>query len=136
MNSLFPLLLTENRTACREFYQTVFGFEVVAELDWYTQLVSPENPAIGLGFMSPDNPGIPDGYQTTPGCVVTIDVDHVDAVWEKAKTAASDSITMEPKDEEWGQRHIVLVDPSGCLVDVVQAIAPSQAFLEANGMVG
>ncbi len=134
MNSLFPLLLTTNRAECRDFYQSVFGFEVVAELDWYVQLTSPDNPAIRIAFMSPDNPGIPDGYPTNPGIVVTIDVDDVDEVWAKANENAADSIAAEPKDEEWGQRHFVLVDPSGALIDIVQAIPPPHAFLEANGM--
>ncbi|THB79312.1 MAG: glyoxalase/bleomycin resistance/extradiol dioxygenase family protein, partial [Desulfobulbaceae bacterium] len=37
------------------------------------------------------------------------------------------------KSEDFGQRHFIVVDPNGILVDVIQNIEPSAEFAEQYG---
>jgi predicted enzyme related to lactoylglutathione lyase len=60
--------------------------------------------------------------------LVTIEVDDVDAVGERAAGLGL-PVVLPMRDEPFGQRHFMTVDPDGTLVDVVQAIPPQVAFL-------
>jgi catechol 2,3-dioxygenase-like lactoylglutathione lyase family enzyme len=53
--------------------------------------------------------------------LVTIEVDDVDAVHERAQ-ASRLPIELSLRDEDWGQRHFITRDPNGLAVDVVQVI--------------
>jgi len=39
-------------------------------------------------------------------------------------------IVLDLKSEEWGQRHFIVEDPNGILIDVIQNIEPSAEFKE------
>ena len=43
-------------------------------------------------------------------------------------------IELSLRDEDWGQRHFMALDPNGLLVDVVQLIEASREFLEQHGL--
>ena len=58
--------------------------------------------------------------------LVTIEVDDVDAVHERAR-AARLPIELSLRDENWGQRHFITRDPNGLAVDVVQVIPVTSA---------
>ena len=55
-------------------------------------------------------------------------VDNVDAIHERAQARDVD-IVLSLRDEEFGQRHFMVRDPNGILVDVVKTIPPSSGFL-------
>ena len=48
---------------------------------------------------------------------VTFVVPDADAVYSYAKALGLD-IVQEPKDEFYGQRRLLTVDPNGCLIDI------------------
>lgn len=122
MNSLFPLILTDRLDSAAEFYRTLFGLEVVAELDWYVQLQHPDDEAIQIAFISSDDDSVPASHRGAPcGVVVTIEVADAAAVREVVR-AAGHQVVLEVRDEAWGQRHFMIEDPVGLLVDVVQQL--------------
>ena len=123
MNSLFPLILTDRLEAAAEFYRTMFGFEVIAELDWYVQLQHPNDDAIQIAFISADHDSVPAPYRSTPqGVLITIEVEDAAAVRDVVSTSGH-PVVVERQDEVWGQRHFMTQDPTGLLIDVVQQLA-------------
>ncbi len=130
MNSLFPVICVKSVSDNQIFYQSLFDLNAAFEIDWYVQLQSPENEALQIAFVQVDHPSVPAKYQQTPnGVVVTLEVDDADQYYENAKELGL-SVALDLRDEEWGQRHFMVVDPNGLLVDVVKLIPPSKEFAE------
>jgi len=62
------------------------------------------------------------------GMLVSVVVDDIDVV--AARVPASGGVIVQGcRDEEFGQRHFLLRDADGFLLDVIQRIPPSAAFL-------
>lgn len=131
MNSLYPVICVESVEVSKKFYTSLLDFNTIFELDWYIQLQSPVDENLQLAFVLRSHPSVPKQFQQTPkGVIVTIEVDDVDRLYQKALDMQYD-IALELKDEDWGQRHFMTVDPEGLLVDVVKMIPPSGEFLAA-----
>lgn len=102
----------------RDFYVALLGFEVNYDSDWYVQLRCPTNHELEFGIIARTNGLVPASFQNAPtGMYVTFVVPDVDAVYSKAK-ALGLAIVQEPKNEFYGQRRFLTVDPNGCLIDV------------------
>ena len=130
MNSLFPVLCTESVGESHRFYKNLFGMQAAFEIDWYVQLRSPDNESIQIAFVQADHPSVPERFQAMPaGTIVTLEVDDADQYHNKAKELGL-AIELSLRDEPWGQRHFMVVDPGGVLVDVVKLIEPSGEFSE------
>ncbi len=134
MKSLFPDICSDHLQESKDFYVTLLGFVPVFEIDWYIQLQSPTDENLQIAFVQRDHPSVPSDYRQTPrGVVVTAEVDRVDPVYEKA-CACGHEIVLPLCDEAWGQRHFMTVDPNRLLVDVVEMIPPTEAFLREHGL--
>ena len=126
----FPVMTTTKLIECRNFYMQYFGFIVVFEADWYIQLVS--ETGIQLGFLQPNHPTQPDFLQAAyggSGLIYSFEVSDVDQEYEKFKKSKM-AILFQIKTEEWGQRHFMIKDPSGMVVDVVQHAEPTDEYKE------
>ncbi len=127
-NDFFPVVTTENLTECRDFYTELFGFEVAFEADWYIHLVT--DSGIQLGFLQPDHPSQPEflrGPYSGAGMVYSFEVDDVE--WEFEKLEDSDVPILLPVTvEEWGQKHFMVKDPAGMVIDIVESIDPSEEY--------
>lgn len=122
VNAVFPVLMTDRVAESRDFYAGLLGMRIAFEAQWYVQLLSPTTPAAQLGIVERGHESVPPGFTTTPaGVLVTIEVDDVDAVHERAQ-ADRLPIELSLRDEDWGQRHFITRDPNGLAVDVVQVI--------------
>lgn len=115
---LWSGIVTERLAESRDFYVTHFGCEVLFDSDWFVLL------SLGggeLGLLRPDQEGQHPLFRRAiaGGAWVTIDVDDVDAMHERLRTAGV-TIALAPRDEPWGERHCVVVDPSGIGVDLVR----------------
>jgi catechol 2,3-dioxygenase-like lactoylglutathione lyase family enzyme len=111
-------ICSDHLAESREFYIALLGFEVNYDSDWYVQLRCPTNAGIEFGIIQRDHELVPERYRSAPtGMYVTFVVDDVDAVYEQAK-AMELSIVQEPKNEFYGQRRFLTVDPNGCLLDI------------------
>lgn len=134
MRSLFPDICTDDLVACRDFYAALFGFTVIFEIDWYIQMKSPANDALQIAFVKRDHPSVPAGYREQPrGVVITLETEAVDPLDAKATQLGLKKI-LPLQDEVWGQRHFMVEDPSGLIVDVVQMIDPTPEFLKEHGL--
>jgi catechol 2,3-dioxygenase-like lactoylglutathione lyase family enzyme len=102
----------------RDFYVTLLGFDVSYDSDWYVQLRSPSNKELEFGIILRSHSLVPHEYQTAPsGMYVTFVVPEVDLVYEKA-VAMGLRIVQEIRNEFYGQRRFLIVDPNGCLIDI------------------
>ena len=132
MNALFPDIQSPRLPESRDFYVRLLGMEVVFDSDWYVLLRDPRRPRLQLAFVAHDHHSVPAAARgPARGLLVTVEVDDVDAVHDRAREMGAE-IAQELRDEEFGQRHFMAVDPNGLLVDVYQPIPFSAAFLEAN----
>lgn len=129
INHHFILFVVDDPQACRDFYRDHFGFEVAVDVGWYVVLTSGGVQPFGIGFLETDHPTQPEHHrQATAGNrFVTFEVDDVDPVAERL-LAAGVEVDVPLRDEPWGQRHVIVRDPGGNSVDVVQVIAPSMDF--------
>ncbi len=119
-NKFFPVIITKQLKETKNFYVELLNCEAVFESDWYVQLASPKGLEIGLlikGHYSQPN-FLHQAYNGN-GVVLSFEVDNVDDEYTKIK-ASGLAIVYELKTEEWGQRHFMLRDPNGMVVDVVQ----------------
>ncbi|MDP2218152.1 MAG: VOC family protein [Methanolobus sp.] len=119
---LFPISVTPNIKECKEFYTRFFSFEVVFEADWYIHLRNESE--VEIAFMMPNLQNQPDFLHEVfsgKGVVLSFEVDDAKAEYERIKKLQA-SFIQDLKDEEWGQRHFMLVDPAGMVPDIVQQL--------------
>ena len=134
MKCLYPVICTNNVRATKEFYLSLFDFKVIFEAEWYVQLCASENESLHIAFIEQSHPSVPVKYQNKPqGIVLTFEFTDVDKLYHRARQLGI-PVVYEICDEDWGQRHFMTVDPNGLLLDVVQLIKPSEAFLKEHGL--
>jgi catechol 2,3-dioxygenase-like lactoylglutathione lyase family enzyme len=102
----------------RDFYVALLDFEVSYDSDWYIQLRNPSHEELEFGIIFRENDLVPKEYQTAPsGMYVTFVVSNVELIYQKALDMGL-RIVQEPRDEFYGQRRFLTVDPNGCLIDI------------------
>lgn len=118
-------IITSKLKETKEFYIEKLGFGIVAELDWFIQLHTP-NKDFEISFMAPNLPSQPPIFSpefNNKGIFLTIEVEDVDAWYEEIKKRGI-PIEVEMKDETWGDRHFAVVDPNGIGIDFVHHTPP------------
>ena len=101
----------QNPAAAKRFYQDVLGLELLMDLDWIATYGSRQKMNVQISFMS-------QGGSHTPTPDLSIEVDNVDAVFERMR-ASGFTIEYGPVDEPWGVRRFYVRDPFGKLVNVL-----------------
>ena len=129
IQDLYPIVVTDKRIECRDFYVRWFGFRVVFEASWFVYLAATGDRAFGIAFMAPEHPSEPPGSDrfNGKGMLLTFQVEDAGAEFARLKGAGL-SIAYPLQDEPWGQRRFAVCDPSGTWVDIVQQITPEPGF--------
>jgi len=114
-------IITKKVQESRDFYVRLFGFRVTYEGEggWFVliQLGDCE-----LGFMKPNLENQAEIFRPAfrgQGVWIAIDVDDVETEYQRIK-ALNVPIETPIRDEPWGDRHFVVVDPNGIGIDIVQ----------------
>ncbi|MEV0355213.1 VOC family protein [Nocardia sp. NPDC050697] len=129
LQSFYPVLGTEAIAASRDFYCRWLDFEVIFEAAWYVSLRRPGAVPCELALLDPAHPTVPAGYGVPArGILLNVEVDDVDAEWERMVTAGGLRPELAIRSEDFGQRHFIVADPGGVLVDVIQPIEPAGEF--------
>lgn len=111
-------ICADDLAACRDFYIQLLGFVVKYDSDWYVQLGAPGPLELEFGIIKRTHDLVPKAYQTAPtGMYVTFVVPDVDEVYRKAQEMGAKMI-QDPRNEFYGQRRFLVLDPAGCLIDV------------------
>lgn len=95
----------------KAFYQDILGLEPVMDLDWIVTFASHAAAAPQLSVASQGGAG-------TPVPDISIEVDNVDSVYEKARLAGCE-ILYELCDEDWGVRRFYVRDPCGKILNIL-----------------
>lgn len=129
--SVFPTICADDVAATRDFYVDVVGFDVVFDSGWYVQLQAGADERTQIGIVERTHASVPEAFRLRPaGVLVSIEVDDVDAVHARVVAAGLDR-PLSLRDEDFGQRHFMTVDPAGTLVDVITPIAPTEEYAAA-----
>lgn len=124
---IYPVIPSVELPRSRDFYRDLLGLRTTFEADWYISLIVADGDA-QIAFVERGHESIPEGYRApAAGTLATVEVEDVDAVYERAR-ALSVPIAYDLRSEDWGQRHFMVVDPNGLLVDVVTQIPASPEF--------
>ena len=128
VNSYYPVVTVDDVQNSVAFYEQHFGFEKGFESDWYVHLVLPNHPSVNLAIMEAKHDSLPEGYRNAAqGILLNLEVEDVDAFYEQM-VQANVEILRPLKDEPWGQRHFILKDPAGVMIDVIKLIPPTAEF--------
>ena len=114
-------IVTHKLAESKSFYTKVLGFNVKFENEFYLLMESPENGG-EISFLLPNHPTQQSLFHPEfngQGVYLTIDVRDVDEVYKNIKNKNL-PISIELRDEPWGDRHFAITDPNGIGIDIVQ----------------
>ncbi|MET9342464.1 VOC family protein [Nonomuraea sp. NPDC003804] len=123
VSSFYPVICTTRVQESRDFYTRLFGFELTFEADWYVSLRRDNHE---LALLDPAHPTVPAGFRgvAARGLLLNVEVDDVDAEWERLVVQGGLRPELELRSEDFGQRHFIVADPNGVLIDVITPIPP------------
>ncbi len=125
----FASIFSDRLPETKSFYVELLGWRVAFDSDWFVHLQAADNPSIELGIIRRDHEIVPDAFKAAPaGMMITIVVANVDEV-HRSVLARRLEVIEAPRDLFYGQRRMLLRDPSGTLVDVSSECPPDPAFL-------
>lgn len=126
LTSFYPVICTPRLKESHEFYTRLMGFETTFQADWYVSL---KKDQYELALLDYTHPTLPAAYRRpVQGMLLNFEVDDVDAEWRRLVLEAGLKAELELRDEDFGQRHFIVADPSGVLIDVITPIEPSAEF--------
>ena len=115
----FADLCVADVEASVDFYRRLLGLDVVVDHGWYAELGAGGRTLLAL-VASGHETVPPDAVAPARGLLVTFEVDDAGAV---ADVAAEMGCPIRwPLTVELGQRHVMVADPDGTIVDVVERV--------------
>jgi catechol 2,3-dioxygenase-like lactoylglutathione lyase family enzyme len=129
-NDRYPIIVTERKNECRDFWTRHLDFEVGFDSEWFVWLHGGEGSA-SIAFMTPDHPSAPPGPEPFSGKGVCFELQVADVDVAHARFAnAGLPIQCATTSEPFGQRRFGFFAPAGLWVDVVQQIEPVPGYWE------
>ena len=122
MDTAYPLIMVADVDRASAFYAETLAWEISVDLGWFRLLANPDRPHAQVAVIDRHHESIPasERGRAPSGFLFTVDVDDCDVVHRRA-VAFGAEVVVPARDEPWGQRHTMLRDPDGTLVDVVVA---------------
>jgi catechol 2,3-dioxygenase-like lactoylglutathione lyase family enzyme len=115
----FPDLCVGDVTASVGWYRALLDFDVVIDQRWYAELGV--GGATLVAFVQSGHETVPPQAGPRPGGVlVSFEVDDATSV-----AARADALGLDVAVEltvELGQRHLMVVDPDGAVVDIIERV--------------
>ena len=95
----------------QKFYVDLFDLHAVMDHGWIATLASGQTAPVQISIAS-------EGGSGTPVPDLSIEVDDVDAVYQRAKSLGH-TVEYDLTDEPWGVRRFYNKDPSGKLLNIL-----------------
>lgn len=128
--NFFPVIMVEAVEPVAAFYLEHFGFKSLFTSDWYVHVQSTANPSVNFGILQSDHETIPAAKRgVTGGALLSFEVEDVDAEYARLKALGAPML-LDIRSEDFGQRHFIVADPGGTMIDVIKPIAPSAEYAE------
>jgi catechol 2,3-dioxygenase-like lactoylglutathione lyase family enzyme len=132
LTGFYTVIGTDDVAAVADFYRTHFGFATTFAADWYVSLARDDDPGRELAILDYTHPTVPEAYRRpAAGVLLNFEVEDVDAEYERLVKRAGLQPVLDLRSEDFGQRHFIVADPAGVLVDVITPIEPSAEFAAA-----
>ncbi|ERN40904.1 putative enzyme [Rubidibacter lacunae KORDI 51-2] len=129
VTEMIAAIYVDDLTASRNFYRELLGLQPIFEAEWICQLSSPSNESLKLILQPREHELIPKAFQERPkGTSIAFIVPDSDEIYQRA-VAMGLEIIQEPRNEEYGRRRFLTVDPDRLLVDVSSDCEPSPDFV-------
>jgi uncharacterized glyoxalase superfamily protein PhnB len=122
---LVPILICDNITACADFYVHRLGFRITFNHETYVGLEFDGNGSkteLGIMRSSSETPAY-----NGKGVVFGFEVHDVDAQYERL-SAEGVPFIQAPKDNPWGDRSCICIDPAGMAVYIYTPCEPSEEY--------
>lgn len=127
IRSIYPVLMTEKLEESCAFYQIYFGFTETFSSDWYVSLAHPDGGELAL--IDARHGTIPASCQAVvTGMILNIEVDDAGRMFQEMTGKCDQVVIMPLQDEDYGQRHFMMQDPNGVIIDVIQEILPGEEY--------
>ncbi|MGQ0575043.1 MAG: hypothetical protein ACT4RN_12685 [Pseudonocardia sp.] len=104
LSSFYPVICTDRVAKTRDFYTDHLDFDVTFDSGWYVSLRS--------------------------GLILNLEVDDVDAEYRRLVGERGLDPRLDLRSEDFGQRHFIVADPVGVLIDVITEIPPTADFAD------
>jgi catechol 2,3-dioxygenase-like lactoylglutathione lyase family enzyme len=105
LQDFYPIVVTEDLTACRDFYRRWFGLEVAFEATWFVLLSAGDDKKVSLAFMHPAQPAAPPGPEPFSGNGMCLEFQVPDAKGEYERFVRDGApLALSLRDEPFGQR--------------------------------
>lgn len=126
----YPVLMTDRVADTARYYEQHFRFTRLFDSDWYVHLQSLEDASVNLAILDGDHATIPEAARggRAAGVLLNFEVEDASLEYQRVLDQGLD-VQLALRDEAFGQRHFIVKDPNGVLIDVIQPIAPDEAFL-------
>ncbi|RZS69892.1 glyoxalase-like protein [Phyllobacterium myrsinacearum] len=108
---IVPNLKASDPELARKFYQKLLDLDVVMDHGWILTFASDVTSRPEVSVAS-------EGDSGTPLPSLSIEVDDVDVIYQRAKTAGLE-IPYDITDEPWGVRRFYVRDPFGNIVNIL-----------------
>ena len=119
-----PLMTTNKLGEQKAFYCEHLGFRPTFEGDSFLGLIS-KNDTCEISFMTPM--GCSGSTEDSANVTFCLEVDDVDGEYDRLKGEGV-SFIQTPKDNPWGDRSAIAVDPIGINVYIYKVIPPSPEY--------
>lgn len=130
INSLYPVITTDKIETTKDFYKTYLDLVITFDSDWYISMRTSQEPFFELALLDYKHPSLPEAFQhPTNGVLINLEVGDVDAVYDKFSSLGIEMV-LDIQSEDWGQRHFIVQDPNGLLIDVIQNIGAKGEYKE------
>ncbi|HEY9094749.1 MAG TPA: VOC family protein [Hydrogenophaga sp.] len=126
----YPVLMTDRVADTARYYEQHFRFTRLFDSDWYVHLQSLEDTGVNLAILDGDHATIPEAARggRATGVLLNFEVEDASEEYQRVLDQGLD-VQLTLRDEAFGQRHFIVKDPNGVLIDVIQPIAPDETFL-------
>lgn len=117
-------LTVDDVPASADFLTTHFGFQEAMAAEGFASLARED--AVNVIFLKRGIEVLPEGFrdQHAAGVIVAFTVDDLPAEYERLKGAGVD-ISMELREEPWGERLFQVTDPNGVIIQLVDWVTPA-----------
>lgn len=121
-------VITHKIKESKNFYTGVLNFGVTFENEFYLLLHTPGHEA-EISFLLPEHTSQQPLFQPAfqgKGMYLTIEVEDVKTMYAAIKGKGV-PVTIDLRQEPWGDHHFAITDPNGVGIDIVQYAAPDTA---------
>jgi len=132
LTGFYPVICTPRVAATAEFYRAHFGFTTTFAADWYVSLKRADPPHQELAVVDAAHPTVPAAHRApVRGLLLNFEVADVDAEHDRLVRAAGLPEVLPLRTEGFGQRHFIVADPNGVLIDVITPTEPTAEYAAA-----